>query len=64
VIVLFDHGIPRGLGNHLPGHTVTLAIEKGWDRLSNGKFLSAAEAAFLKRSNHRPRLLPPKHRHV
>lgn len=45
MIVLFDHGTPRGLAKYLPGHTVTLALEKGWDQLSNGKLLTAAEEA-------------------
>lgn len=43
MLVLFDHGTPRGLARHLPGHTVTLAIEKGWDQLSNGSLLAASE---------------------
>lgn len=44
MIVLFDHGTPRGLAKYLPGHTVTLAVEKHWDQLTNGKLLAAAEA--------------------
>lgn len=43
MIVLFDHGTPRGLAKYLTGHTVTLALERGWDRLSNGRLLAAAE---------------------
>lgn len=29
----------------LPGHYIQAADERGWDRLGNGKLLSAAEAA-------------------
>jgi len=43
--VLFDHGTPRGLARYLPDHTVTRALERGWDRLTNGKLLAAAEEA-------------------
>jgi hypothetical protein len=44
MLVLFDHGTPRGLGRALPGHTVVTAYAKGWDRLQNGALLKAAEA--------------------
>jgi hypothetical protein len=43
--ILFDHGTPSGITAALPGHDVTEAIERGWDRVSNGELLSAAEAA-------------------
>jgi len=43
--VLLDHGAPRGLARELPGHSVSLARSMGWDRLSNGDLLSAAEKA-------------------
>lgn len=43
--VLFDHGTPRGLIRELPRHTVILAKQKGWERLSNGELLQAAEDA-------------------
>jgi hypothetical protein len=43
--VLFDHGTPRSIARFLDGHTVTQAKAKGWDRLSNGKLLQAAEEA-------------------
>ena len=42
--ILFDHGTPNGLAGALPGHTVTTAQARGWDRLSNGDLLQAAEA--------------------
>jgi hypothetical protein len=42
--ILFDHGTPAGLARALPGHTVTTAQARGWDRLSNGDLLQAAEA--------------------
>jgi len=43
--VLFDHGTPSGIARSLSGHDVTEAIERGWDRISNGELLRVAEAA-------------------
>ena len=43
--ILFDHGTPGGIAGSLAGHEVTEAIERGWDRISNGELLSLAEAA-------------------
>jgi hypothetical protein len=45
MLILFDHGTPYGLARRLPGHTITVARDIGWDRLSNGKLLRAAEDA-------------------
>jgi hypothetical protein len=45
MLVLFDHGTPRGLARELPGHTVVFAKTRGWDRLANGDLLKAAEEA-------------------
>jgi hypothetical protein len=45
VLVLFDHGTPKGLIRALPGHTVHTARSKGWGTLSNGALLDAAEEA-------------------
>jgi hypothetical protein len=45
MLVLFDHGTPRGLIRALSEHTVMTAQSKGWDRLSNGALLNAAEEA-------------------
>lgn len=45
MLILFDHGTPRGLARALPGHTIITAFEKGWDRLRNGELLSTAEEA-------------------
>jgi len=43
--ILFDHGTPSGIAGSLSGHDVTEAIERGWDRISNGELLEVAEAA-------------------
>jgi hypothetical protein len=43
VLILFDHGTPKGLIRALTGHTVHTAQSKGWDTLSNGALLNAAE---------------------
>ena len=45
MLVLFDHVTPRGIARFLPGHTVTKAKDRGWDRLTNGDLLAEAEAA-------------------
>ena len=45
MLILFDHGTPKGLARALSGHTVHTAQAKGWDTLSNGELLSAAEEA-------------------
>jgi uncharacterized protein (DUF433 family) len=45
VLFLFDHGMPNGLIRALPGHAVHSAQATGWDTLSNGALLNAAEEA-------------------
>jgi hypothetical protein len=45
--ILFDHGTPGGIAKVLGGHEVTEAIERGWDRISNGALLKLAEEAGL-----------------
>jgi hypothetical protein len=43
--ILFDHGTPSGIAKSISAHEVTEARERGWDRLSNGDLLTAAEDA-------------------
>ncbi len=43
--ILFDHGTPSGIARSLAGHKVTEALERGWERISNGELLTKAEAA-------------------
>src|SRR3979490_2866093 len=45
MLILFDHGTPRGIARALEGHTVKEARAQGWDTLSNGDLLDAAENA-------------------
>lgn len=45
MLVLFDHGTPKGLAYALSGHTVHTARSRGWNTLSNGALLTAAEEA-------------------
>jgi hypothetical protein len=45
MLILFDHGTPRGLARGLPGHTVITAKSRGWERLNNGDLLRMAEEA-------------------
>lgn len=43
--VLFDQGTPVPLRNALSRHVVETVYERGWQILSNGELLEAAEAA-------------------
>jgi len=43
--ILFDHGTPAGIAQSLAGHEITEAIERGWDKISNGDLLTKAEDA-------------------
>lgn len=45
MLVLFDHGTPRGIARALPLHTVKEAKAQGWDTLTNGELLKVAEEA-------------------
>src|SRR5271157_1202708 len=45
MLILFDHVTPSGIARFLPGHSVTKAKDRGWDRLSNGDLLTEAERA-------------------
>ena len=45
MLILFDHGTPNGLARALSGHIVHTAKASGWDTLSNGALLNAAEEA-------------------
>jgi hypothetical protein len=45
MLILFDHSAPAPLRHALKGNLVVDAFERGWDELSNGALLSAAEAA-------------------
>jgi hypothetical protein len=45
MLILFDHVTPRGIAKSLGGHTVIRAKDRGWDTLSNGDLLAAAEDA-------------------
>jgi len=45
MLILFDHGTPAPLRLFLTGHTVKKAKDLGWDTLSNGELLRAAEKA-------------------
>ena len=35
MLILFDHGTPKGLARALPGYTITTAQARGWDKLDN-----------------------------
>jgi hypothetical protein len=45
MLILFDQATPVPLRPFLKGHIVRTASQQGWDRLSNGELLNAAEAA-------------------
>ncbi len=43
MLILFDNGTPAPLRYALKGHVVVEAIERGWERTSNGALIKAAE---------------------
>ncbi|SRR6266700_525358 len=43
--ILLDQGTPVPLRQFLKDHAVQTAAQQGWDRLSNGDLLAAADAA-------------------
>jgi len=45
MLILFDHGTPKGLIRALASHTIITAQAKGWDKLSNSALLDVAEEA-------------------
>ena len=45
MLILLDHGTPRGISRALQDHIVKEARAHGWDTLSNGDLLKAAEEA-------------------
>ena len=46
MLILFDHGNGlAAIARFLPGHTVAMAKDQGWDTLSNGDLLAEAERA-------------------
>ena len=45
MVILFDQGTPRGIACWLLDDTVKEAKSQGWDRLTNGELLNAAEQA-------------------
>ena len=45
MLILFDHGTPAPLRLFLTEHRVKKAKDLGWDTLSNGELLRAAEEA-------------------
>jgi predicted nuclease of predicted toxin-antitoxin system len=42
--ILLDHNVPIGVRFFFAGHEVVAAHEMGWEALSNGELLAAAEA--------------------
>lgn len=45
MLILFDHGTPAPIRSYLEGHTIQRTQDLGWDRLTNGELLAAAEEA-------------------
>ena len=43
--ILLDHNIPAGTARALSEHNVTLAVQRGWHRISNGELIANAEDA-------------------
>ena len=55
MLVLFDHGTPKGLARTLVGHTVHTAQSRGWGTFNNGELLSAAGFDLLLTTDRRIR---------
>jgi hypothetical protein len=45
MLILFDNGTPAPLRYSLKGRVVVEAVERDWDRLTNGDLIAAAESA-------------------
>jgi hypothetical protein len=45
MLILFDHGTPAPIRSFLEGHAIRRTQDLGWDRLTNGELLTAAEEA-------------------
>jgi hypothetical protein len=45
MLILFDNGTPAPLRYALKDHIVVEATERGWDQLTNGELIAAAEDA-------------------
>lgn len=45
MLIIFDQATPVPIRPYLERHTVRTAAQQGWDKLSNGELLSAAEQA-------------------
>ncbi len=45
MLILFDHGTPAPLGSFLTDHIVKKTKDLGWDTMTNGELLKAAEEA-------------------
>ncbi len=45
--ILFGHGTPRGISRELQGHIVKEARAQGYDTLSDGDLLKAAEEGLV-----------------
>jgi hypothetical protein len=43
--IIFDQATPVPIRSYLQGHTVRTAAQLGWDKLTNGDLLTAAEGA-------------------
>ena len=45
--VILDEGVPRQVGDHLPGHSITTVPIEGWASVKNGELLALiGEAGF------------------
>ena len=45
MLIIFDQATPVPIRPYLEQHTVRTAAQQGWDKLSNGDLLTAAEEA-------------------
>ena len=45
MLIIFDQATPVPIRSYLEQHTVRTAAQQGWDKLTNGDLLTAAEEA-------------------
>jgi hypothetical protein len=45
VRIFLDNNVPAGVATFVAGHQVSTSPELGWEKLKNGRLLSAAEDA-------------------
>jgi hypothetical protein len=56
VLILFDHGTPKGLARVLSGHTVYTAQSKGWETLRTCRYAASLSSSWSLVRQHAERI--------